>query len=237
MDSLHRLTEYFREFPGIGPRQAQRFVYFLLTRKSAELAEMAKLILDIKKNIRICSSCFRFYPDGKTTLCSICSDKNRDNGQLMIISRDVDFESIEKSHVYHGLYFILGGTIPILEKEPEKRVRLKELKNRITRFLEDKSSESKEDDNSKNSDKKDDDGDKTGEFSKEIILSLNITADGENTADYVKQFIQTNFPANFQSSSTDSGLKISILGRGLSTGSELEYTDSETIKSALENRR
>jgi recombinational DNA repair protein RecR len=42
----------------------------------------------------------------------------------MIVSRDIDFEAIEKSKFYNGYYFILGGTIPILDKEPEKKVRL-----------------------------------------------------------------------------------------------------------------
>jgi recombination protein RecR len=199
MDPLHKLAEYFAEFPGIGPRQAKRFVYFLLTRSSHHIEDISRLILEIKKNVRICSSCFRFYPDAKSTTCPICSNPNRDQEQLMIVARDVDFESIEKSHVYNGLYFILGGTIPILEKEPAKKVRLKELKNKINK----------------------------GNF-KEIILSLNITADGENTADYIKEFIRGNF--------TDPNIKITVLGRGLSTGSELEYVDKETIKSALENR-
>jgi recombination protein RecR len=117
----------------------------------------------------------------------------------MIVSRDVDLDSIEKSHVYNGLYFVLGGTIPILEKEPEKKVRLKELKEKL------------------------DDTD-----FKEIILSLNLTADGENTAEYIRQFILDN--------SFDNGIKITVLGRGLSTGSELEYVDAETIRNALENR-
>lgn len=200
MDSLQKLAEYFAEFPGIGPRQAKRFVYFLLTRSSSHLEEIARLILDIKKSVRICQSCFRFYPDSKSTLCLICSNPNRDQSELMVVSRDVDFESIEKSHAYNGIYFILGGMIPILEKEPDKKVRLKELKNKIA----------------------------LGNF-KEIILSLNITADGENTADYIREFIKSNF--------ANKNIKVSVLGRGLSTGSELEYVDKETIKGALENRK
>ena len=197
MDPLSKLAEYFREFPGIGPRQAKRFVYFLLTRSANHLEEMSRLILEIKKNIRICSLCFRFYPDGKTSICPICNNKDRNAEQLMIISRDVDFEVVEKSKVYNGYYFILGGNIPILEKEPEKKVRLKELKERIVK----------------------------GQF-KEIILSLNANAEGENTTDFIRQFIKSDFPA----------IKISVLGRGLSTGSELEYLDSDTIKNALQNR-
>jgi len=198
MDSLHKLAEYFAEFPGIGPRQAKRFVYFLLTRNAAHLDDISRLISDIKKNVRICPSCFRFYP-GTASLCPVCSNPNRDTTQLMIVARDVDFESIEKSHVYNGLYFILGGTIPILEKEPEKRVRLSELREKIAK----------------------------GNF-KEIILSLNITADGENTAEYIRQFIQNTFSAK--------NIKTTVLGRGLSTGSELEYVDAETIRNALQNR-
>ena len=201
MDSLTKLAEYFADFPGIGPRQAKRFVYHLLTRNSAQLEEIAQLITEIKRNVRICQGCFRFFPDtkGAATLCTICVNAHREHDELMIVARDVDFESIEKSHTYNGLYFILGGTIPILEKEPERKVRLKELKEKLSK----------------------------GAF-KEVILSLNITADGENTADYIRSFIQTNF--------ADKGIKISVLGRGLSTGSELEYVDAETIKNALRNR-
>ncbi len=199
MDPLNKLSQYFGEFPGIGPRQARRFVYFLLTRNVTYLEDMARLFLDIKKSIRICSFCFCFYPDGKTTLCPICSDKNRDMSQLMIVSRDVDFEAVEKSKVYKGFYFILGGTIPILDKEPEKKVRLKELINKI----------------------------KKGQF-KEIILSLNANAEGEHTAEFLRSYLKAKFPSN--------DFTISVLGRGLSTGTELEYADSETIASALKNR-
>ena len=55
---------------------------------------------------------------------------------------------------------------------------------------------------------------------------MNLTADGENTADYIREFLKKNFET----------IKVSVLGRGLSTGSELEYVDAETIKNALQNR-
>ena len=197
MDPISKLTEYFREFPGIGPRQARRFVYFLLTRNSAFLEEVSHLILEIKKNIKMCSSCFRFYQNSNEGLCNICKEKNRDKEQLMIVARDIDFETVERSGFYNGLYFILGGTIPILDKDPEKRVRIKELIQKIN----------------------------DGKF-KEIILSLNSNSEGENTANYIRTIINNTNP----------NIKISVLGKGLSTGSELEYTDAETIKNALRNR-
>lgn len=197
MDPISKLTEYFKEFPGIGPRQAKRFVYFLLTRPSNYLEEISRLILEIKKNIKTCTSCFRFFQNNNGSVCSICSDKNRNFEQLMIVSRDVDFEAIEKSKSYTGYYFILGGTIPILDKEPEKRVRLKELKNRIS-----------------------------SNAPKEIIISMNVTAEGEHTTEFLKEVI----------SGLGKEISVSVPGRGFSTGSELEYSDSDTIKNALKNR-
>lgn len=199
MDPISKLTEYFREFPGIGPRQARRFVYFLLTRNPAYLDDIARLITSIKKSIRVCSQCFRFFQGESGIFCPTCADTSRNKNELMVVSRDVDFEAIEKSRSYSGYYFILGGTIPILDKEPDKRVRLKELVTRI----------------------------KSDTSITEVILSLNANAEGEHTTDFIRDHIKQNAGRD---------IVISILGRGLSTGTELEYSDSETIKNALRNR-
>jgi recombinational DNA repair protein RecR len=63
---------------------------------------------------------------------------------------------------------------------------------------------------------------------KEIILGLDANSEGEYTSDYIKKELSTI--------TEKYGIKISELGRGLSTGSELEYSDPETIKNALKNR-
>ncbi|MCR4334139.1 MAG: recombination protein RecR [Patescibacteria group bacterium] len=203
MDSINKLIEYFSEFPGIGPRQAKRFAFFLLTKNKSYLESLTKNITELKQSIRICEECFRFYTKDKNDLpiCNICKSVNRDNSIMMIVSRDVDMETIEKSHSFNGKYFVLGGTVPILDKNPEMRVRSRELIKRI--------------------------GILDGSL-KEIILALNANSEGENTTDYLKSIL---------SSITEKhSIKISILGRGLSTGTELEYSDSDTIKNALKNR-
>ena len=122
----------------------------------------------------------------------------------MIVQRDIDLESVEKNGVYKGIYFVLGGSVPILEKEPEKRVRIKELKNFITL--------------------RQAQGEK--EKIKEIILGVNWNPEGENTGDYVAKELKQ----------ITSKIKITHLGKGLSMGTELEYTDPETFKNALRNR-
>jgi recombination protein RecR len=99
---------------------------------------------------------------------------------------------------------VLGGTVPILEKEPERKVRSRELLKTVEKRAKE-------------------------EGLKEVILAISFNSEGENTAQYIKDILS---PLCEKYS-----LKITLLGRGLSTGTELEYSDSETIKNALKNRQ
>lgn len=203
MSSIDKLTEVFRHFPGIGPRQARRFVYYLLTRNREYLEELSRLILEIRREIHVCSFCQRFFnARTQTPLCPICADETRDRSLLMAVEKDIDLENIEKSDAFQGRYFVLGGTVPILEKEPSSRVRSREFASTVQREVE------------------------AGTL-KEVILAMSVNAEGENTAEYLSGLL---------SPLREKGLRISMLGRGLSTGSELEYVDSDTIKSALTHR-
>ncbi len=203
MNSIDKLSEIFSHFPGIGPRQAKRFVYYLLHRQNGFSKDLVGAIENLKKEITQCDECMRFFPSTSSgqvqKKCSICSDDTRDKSELMIVPRDIDLEAIEKSGGYKGYYFVLGGSLPILEKEPEKRIRLKDLKSKV---------ESQKSN------------------IKEIILGMNANAEGENTADYLKEQIKKLTP----------NITVSVLGRGLSTGIELEYADPETLKNAFLHR-
>ncbi len=163
MNSIEKLIKIFSEFPGIGPRQARRFVYFLLTRNNGLTEELSKNILTLKNDVVMCSECKRFFEKkhSKATMCNICVDPNRERDKLMILQRDIDLEATEKNSGWNGLYFVLGGSIPILEKEPEKRVRKEELLNYIKKLE-----------------------------LKEVILAMNFNPEGENTADYVRSLLK-----------------------------------------------
>lgn len=63
----------------------------------------------------------------------------------------------------------------------------------------------------------------------EIILGMSFNPEGENTAAYVKQQLQPIADTH--------DIRITTLGRGLSTGTELEYSDEDTIGYALKNRQ
>jgi recombination protein RecR len=198
MSPLDRLTELFRDFPGIGPRQAKRFVYFLLSAAPAYRSELSRLVATIGADISQCASCFRFFPKSRSesTLCKICADTNRDGATLMVVERDVDVESVERSGAYKGKYFVLGGTVPLASEDPDTHVRLKPLVERVS----------------------------TDTLS-EIILGFSATTDGDHTRLTVEEWLRPK--------AEEKKIRVTVLGRGLSTGSELEYADPETIKAAI----
>jgi len=205
MDTVEKLTEVFKEFPGIGERQAKRFVYFLMSRNPAYSENLILLIKDLKKEISQCKECFRFFinENNKGKICEICSNSSNDSSLLMIVEKDSDLESVKKSRVYHGKYFILGGLVPIVEKNTNSRIRINELIEKIKKDA------------------------KNG--LEEIILAFSLSPQGDHTDFYVRNQIKDL--------AENSNIKISSLGRGLSTGTELEYSDNDTLKNALKNRQ
>jgi recombination protein RecR len=202
MSSIDNLANLFMKFPGIGTRQAKRFVYFLLAQDPHFVETLAYEISELKKNIAQCSACFRFFPrTGTGTLCSVCVD-DADSATLMVVEKDTDFESVHRSGSYAGRYFILGGTIPVLERDPASKIRIHELLARIESSA--------------------------VEGLSEIILALSANPEGDFTRDYILKALT---PIAEQL-----GITITTLGRGLSTGTELEYSDAVTLRHALKNR-
>jgi recombination protein RecR len=203
MDHISRLEYFFTQFPGIGSRQARRFVYYLLKQSPQHLSELSRLITGLHDLVRECEQCHRFFPrKGNNTLrCPACSDTNRDDSQLIIVEKDADLEAIERAHVFNGRTFVLGGTLAILEKYPERVIRIVALRRRIEEMTQ----------------------------LKEIIIGTAITPESEHTGIFVQQAIGdiTN----------PRGISVTHLARGISTGSEIEYADADTLRSAILGRK
>ncbi len=138
---------------------------------------------------------------GDGSVCDICIG-DTDSAVLLVVEKDMDFESVRRSGAYAGKYFILGGTIPVLERDPASKIRIRELLARIEQGA--------------------------SEGLTEVILALSANPEGDFTREYV---IKTLEPVLKQL-----GISITTFGRGLSTGTELEYSDAETLRHALKNR-
>ena len=107
---IPKLIAFFERFPGIGPRQARRFVYFLAEEKPGDIENFSALLARFIKEISHCKSCFRvFSAEGRSALsgerrgdiCSICAGA-RDKSKILVVEKDTDLENIERTGIYSG---------------------------------------------------------------------------------------------------------------------------------------
>ena len=197
MDPIEGLSAIFERFPGIGPRQANRFVQFLLRSSPSARRDLMESIQALGGAVHQCPSCMRFHAgDDKT--CGICTSPVRNASQLAVVASDADLLALERSATYSGYYFVLGGTIS-LASEKIAGLRLPQLLQAIS--------------------------ERKADGLEEVILAFPANPEGDATAIRIREELAA------------SDIAVTMLGRGLSTGSELEYADPETIKSALESRR
>ncbi len=224
MDPIENLAALFKQFPGIGSRQAHRFVFFLLKKNDAYVRELTEGIRGLRSRVAECNVCRRYFvraSETAGTTCRICLDPGRDKMTVLVVEKDSDLDAIERSGAYKGTYFVLGGTLPILDENPEERIRI----NELLALLHQRSLQRRPLD--------------TLDLSKgrlwsdvplrEIIIATAFTPESEHTADYVREKVT--------SLAEEKNIKLTTLGRGLSTGSELEYADAETLRYALEGRK
>lgn len=208
MNPIEKLIDAFEHFPGIGPRQARRFVQYLLSSSPSQRTDLAEAIKKLGIGSAQCKKCYRWFVKNNTSdeLCNICGNARRNAALLFVVEKDADIDNIEKSG-FRGLYFVLGGTVPLAAEEPAKHIRMRELVHRVEVEAAPTNSIA---------------------LLQEVILGLSATTEGDHTRLILQEKLMP-IAEGF-------GLKLSSLGRGLSTGSELEYADPDTIANALNSR-
>ena len=127
-EPIARLIEEFSKLPGIGPKSAQRLTYHLL-QAPAEKAEMlAKAILELKQNLKLCSLCFNITD---IDLCRICGDDSRDHSKICIVEEPADIIPLERTRKYNGVYHVLHGVIAPSDGTGPDDIKIKELLTRL----------------------------------------------------------------------------------------------------------
>ncbi|SDE22127.1 DNA replication and repair protein RecR [Actinobaculum suis] len=126
--AVQNLIDAFSRLPSIGPKSAQRIVFYLLEQDEAEVKELADALLAVKEKVHFCEIC------GNVTeqkVCTICSDPRRSEETICVVEEAKDIVAIERTREYRGKYHVLGGSInPIRGIGPED-LRIRELLQRL----------------------------------------------------------------------------------------------------------
>ncbi len=127
-EAVYKLIQEFNKLPGIGPKSAQRLVYYLLRAPEEQTKLLAEALLSLKQKTRLCSICFNVTDADP---CPICGRDQRDRSKICIVEQPQDILALEHTRIYNGLYHVLHGAISPTEGIGADDVRIKELLNRL----------------------------------------------------------------------------------------------------------
>ncbi|MCB2115769.1 MAG: recombination protein RecR [Rhodobacteraceae bacterium] len=133
---------------------------------------------------------------GTADVCDICRDERRATGEICVVEDVADLWAMERGHAFKGRYHVLGGTLSALDAVGPEELRIPRLVTRVR-----------------------------DEGTREVILALNATVDGQTTAHYIAEALE------------GTGVAVTSLAQGVPIGGELDYLDDGTIQAALRARK
>lgn len=168
-DSIKKLIDSFRGLPGIGAKSAERLAFYMLDFDNERLTRFSDAICCVRDNICRCSICGNI---SDASVCSICSNCNRDDSILFVVEKPKDVILFEKLKVYNGKYHILNGLLSPLDGIWPNDINLEKLVDRVS-----------------------------SNKVKEVVLALRPSIEGETTMQYIKKILEV-FPVKISKMAT-----------------------------------
>jgi recombination protein RecR len=155
--ALVDVIDAFGSLPGVGPRTAERYAYYLVRHDPEQAAQLARAVDKLNTNISYCKKTFALVSAGQK-LSDLYTDPRRDKTVIAVVAEPFDIVALERTAQFHGTYHVLGGLVSPIDGIGPEQLHITELIKRI-------------------------DDDKV----KEIILATNASVEGESTALYIQQ--------------------------------------------------
>ncbi|MCR4278958.1 MAG: recombination mediator RecR [bacterium] len=127
--ALRDVATEFDSLPGIGPRAALRYAYWLATQPRDHIRRFGEVLARLANDITLCGICGTW---AEGTTCEICRDSQRDQTRLCVVATSQDLRVIEESDAFRGRYHVLGGLIDPIEGRTPDMLRISQLVTRVS---------------------------------------------------------------------------------------------------------
>lgn len=127
-DIINKLINQFEKLPGIGHKTAVRLAFYILEAPIETAEEMAKILVEAKLKVKLCSTCFNITEKDP---CEICSNTKRDETIICVLESVKDVIAMEKTHEFTGKYHVLHGSISPMNNITAGDIKVKELLERL----------------------------------------------------------------------------------------------------------
>ena len=150
--------------PGVGPRTAERYAYYLFKSDSKISEEIAEALSNLHDKVKSCPVTFALI-DANEEMSSLYTDLERDKKTVLVVEEPLDIFAIEATRGYHGTYHVLGGAVSPIDGITPDQLHIKELVERVEK-------------------------DKV----EEVIIATNPSVEGESTALLLEKMLHEKNP-------------------------------------------
>lgn len=161
--ALMDVIEALGHLPGVGPRTAERYAYFLFRANPGVSDVISESLRSLHSGVKSCPKTFALI-DSNEEVSSLYSDPSRDKSSILVVEEPLDIYSIEATKSYKGTYHVLGGRLSPIDGITPDQLHIKELLARV----------------------KDDQV-------TEVIIATNPSVEGESTALLLQKLLQERF--------------------------------------------
>ncbi len=126
---IRRLIQELSRFPGVGEKSANRLANFILRSSEEDARRLAESIIEVKRKIRFCPTCFNLT---EMEPCEICRDPGRNRETICVVEDPDSLIAVEESGSYNGSYHVLHGTLAPLDGIGPEQLRIRELLERVS---------------------------------------------------------------------------------------------------------
>ena len=162
--ALDNVIDSLGHLPGVGPRTAERYAYYLFRSNQEISKNIAESLLELHDSVKSCPKTFALI-DSSEDVSPLYSDEKRDKKTILVVEEPLDIYAIEQTKAYNGTYHVLGGAISPIDGITPEQLHIKELVKRV-----------EEDD------------------VKEIIIATNPSVEGESTALLLQKTLSEKYP-------------------------------------------
>lgn len=163
-DALQNVIDALGRLPGVGPRTAERYAYYLFKTNDKVSENIAEALSNLHTSVKSCPVTFALI-DAKEEVSPFYSDPTRDKQVVLVVEEPLDIYAIEQTKSYKGTYHVLGGAISPIDGITPEQLHIGELIKRVN----------------------DDDV-------KEVIIATNPSVEGESTALLLEKLLHEQNP-------------------------------------------
>lgn len=162
--ALNDAIEALGRLPGVGPRTAERYAYYLFRANENVADNISEALSNLHTRVKSCPITFALI-DANEEVSPLYSDDSRDKTTVLVVEEPLDIYAIEATRAYKGTYHVLGGAISPIDGITPEQLHIGELIKRVNK-----------------------------DNVKEVIIATNPSVEGESTALLLEKMLHEQNP-------------------------------------------